>query len=80
MRKLLGWDRYDSVEALNIINDLYLKLRIFQNLFQPSMRLDSKIRKGSRRKGAVLEKAPLTARRSRPVLEHPASHGSLAEK
>lgn len=48
VRKLLGWDRYDTLEALKIINDLYQKLRIFQNLFQPSMKLSCKIRKGSR--------------------------------
>lgn len=48
MRKLLGWERYDSVAALNAINHLYDRLLIFQNLFQPSMKLQSKIRKGSR--------------------------------
>jgi hypothetical protein len=48
VRKLLGWDRYDTVEALNAINRLYEELRIFQNLFQPSMKLSTKIRKGSR--------------------------------
>lgn len=48
VRKLLGWDRYDTVEALQAINRLYEELRIFQNLFQPSMKLKTKIRKGSR--------------------------------
>jgi len=48
VRKLLGWDRYDTLEALNAINRLYQQLRIFQNLFQPSMKLTRKIRKGSR--------------------------------
>ena len=48
VRKLLGWDRYDSVEALKMSNQLYEQLRIFQNLFQPSMKLNTKIRKGSR--------------------------------
>jgi hypothetical protein len=48
VRKLLGWDRYDTVEALQAINPLYEELRIFQNLFQPSMKLSSKTRKGSR--------------------------------
>src|SRR5207237_1812200 len=47
VRKLLGWDRYDSVEALKMINQLYERLRIFQNLFQPSMKLNTKIHKGS---------------------------------
>lgn len=48
VRKLLGWDRYDTLEALKAINDLYEQLRIFQNLFQPSMKLNAKTRKGSR--------------------------------
>jgi hypothetical protein len=48
VRKLLGWDRYDSAQALEATNRLYEELRIFQNLFQPSMKLRSKIRKGSR--------------------------------
>lgn len=48
VRKLLGWDRYDTLEALNAINALYDDLRIFQNLFQPSMKLLTKVRKGSR--------------------------------
>src|SRR5262249_28409451 len=39
VRKLLGWDRYDGLEALMLINRLYEQLRIFQNLFQPSMKL-----------------------------------------
>jgi hypothetical protein len=48
VRKLLGWDRYDTLAALKAINELYRQLRIFQNLFQPSMKLNRKIRKGSR--------------------------------
>jgi hypothetical protein len=48
VRKLLGWDRYDTLQALTIINQLYEQLRIFQNLFQPSMKLNTNIRKGSR--------------------------------
>jgi hypothetical protein len=47
VRKLLGWDRYDTLQALTMINQLYERLRIFQNLFQPSMKLNTKIRKGS---------------------------------
>jgi hypothetical protein len=48
VRKLLGWERYDTWQALKIINQLYEQLRIFQNLFQPSMKLSRKVRKGSR--------------------------------
>ena len=48
VRKLVGWDRYDTVNALQALNALYADLRIFQNLFQPSMKLVTKVRKGSR--------------------------------
>ena len=48
VRKLVGWDRYDTVEALQALNALYADLRLFQKLFQPSMKLVMKVRKGSR--------------------------------
>ena len=36
MRKLLGWDRYDSPEAVEAINDLYRhELRLWLNLYLP---------------------------------------------
>jgi len=49
VRKLLGWDRYDSAQALDAINDLYRnELRLMTNLFQPTVKLQSKQRVGSR--------------------------------
>jgi hypothetical protein len=48
VRKLVGWDRYDSAAALAALNALYAELRLFQNLFQPSMKLVRKVRQGSR--------------------------------
>jgi hypothetical protein len=51
VRKLMGWDRYDSEEALAAMNDLYTQeLRLYMNLFQPSVKLVKTIRKGSRLK------------------------------
>jgi hypothetical protein len=50
VRKLIGWDRYDSPQALAAMNDLYShELRLYMNLFQPSVKLIQTIRKGSRR-------------------------------
>jgi len=50
VRKLIGWDRYDSPQALAAMNDLYShELRLYMNLFQPSVKLVEVIRKGSRR-------------------------------
>jgi len=49
VRKLLGYVRYDSPAALAAINDLYAhELRLFQNLFLPSVKLVRKERVGAR--------------------------------
>jgi len=49
VRRILGYVRYDSEAARGAINDLYEKeLRLFQNLFLPSVKLAKKERIGSR--------------------------------
>jgi hypothetical protein len=49
VRKLLAWDRYDTHEAVTAINDLYgQELRLWLNLFLPSVKLVKKVRVGSR--------------------------------
>ena len=49
MRKLLGWDRYDSGAAIEAINDLYRQeLRWLLNLYLPSVKLVKKTRVGSK--------------------------------
>ena len=49
VRKLFGYARFDSEKAKEAINDLYKnELRLFQNVFQPSVKLLKKIRKGAR--------------------------------
>jgi hypothetical protein len=51
VRKLIGWDRYDSTTAVQLLNDLYRhELRLMMNLFQPSVKLLRKERIGSRLK------------------------------
>jgi len=51
VRKLMGWDRYDTKEAVEAMNDLYRnELRLFMNLFLPSMKLLKKQRIGSKLK------------------------------
>ena len=40
VRKIIGYSRYDSLEELNILNDLYSnELRLFKNFFQPIIKL-----------------------------------------
>lgn len=48
VRKLVGYVRYDSDEALAALNALYEDLRLFQNLWLPSVKLVKKTRVGSR--------------------------------
>lgn len=49
VRQILGYMRYDTQEAVDAMNDLYKnELRIFQNYFQPSVKLLKKIRIGSK--------------------------------
>ena len=49
VRKLLGYLRYDSQQAVLKMNELYRgDLRLFQNLFLPSVKLVAKKRVGSR--------------------------------
>lgn len=49
VRKLLGWERYDAHEAVEAMNDLYGgELRLWLNLFLPSVKLLQKVRVGSK--------------------------------
>ncbi len=49
VRRLLGYARYDSAPAREAMSDLYRnELRLFQNLFLPSVKLVKKERVGSR--------------------------------
>ena len=49
VRKLFGWGRYDTQKAVDAMNDLYTnELRLFMNLFIPSMKIEKKIRIGSK--------------------------------
>jgi len=51
VRKIFGYVRYDTEQALQAMNDLYrYELCWFQNLFQPSVKLVKKIRIGSKTK------------------------------
>lgn len=49
VRKLVGWQRYDSRRALEAMNALYAHdLRVMMNWFQPCVKLQRKERVGSR--------------------------------
>ena len=59
VRRVLGYERYDSPAAFDAIQDLYRhELPLFQNLFLPSLKLLRKVRIGSRLQRVYT--APLT--------------------
>jgi hypothetical protein len=49
VRRVIGYARFDTTQALAALNALYRQdLRLFQNLFLPSVKLVRKVRVGSR--------------------------------
>ncbi len=51
VRKVLGYDRFDTRLQLTLINDLYdNELRLYLNFFQPAMKLEKKVRVGAKYK------------------------------
>jgi len=48
IRKFIGYDRFEGIQPCQILSALYEQLRLYVNFFQPSAKLISKTRKGSR--------------------------------
>ncbi len=48
VRRMVGYDRYNSKAAYECLDRLYYSLRLYVNFFQPTMKLWSKTRHGSR--------------------------------
>ena len=49
VRKVVGYHRYDTQTQVNLLNDLYRhELRLYENFFQPVMKLIAKRREGGR--------------------------------
>src|SRR5229473_5676289 len=48
VRRAVGYDRYDTPQQLRLLNQLYSRLRLYTNYFQPVMKLEEKIRVGSK--------------------------------
>lgn len=48
VRRAVGYARYDTEAQLNLLNELYATLRLYTNFFQPTMKLQSKERVGSK--------------------------------
>lgn len=51
VRELFGWDRLEKKELIAVMNDIYkYEWSMLQNLFYPSMKLESKLRVGAKYK------------------------------
>ena len=48
VRRLVGYDRYNSRAALEVLNRVYELLRLYVNFFQPVMKLVAKSRQGAK--------------------------------
>lgn len=48
IRRVLGYARYDTQSQLNIINRILVLYRLYVNFFQPVVRLQEKVRTGSK--------------------------------
>ena len=48
VRRLVGYDRYEGIEAWRALANLYALIRLYVNYFQPSLKLVSKKRDGAK--------------------------------
>jgi hypothetical protein len=48
VRRLVGYDRFEGVDAQQALTELYANVRLYVNFFQPSLKLLSKSRDGSK--------------------------------
>ena len=70
VRKRMGYVRYDSAAALTAMNAVYADLRLLQNLFLPSVKLQRKERRGAKlRRTYDVPQTPLDRVRACPQAE-----------
>jgi hypothetical protein len=48
VRRWVGYNRYDTAQQLRLLNQLYSRLRLYTNYFLPVMKLEERIRVGSK--------------------------------
>jgi len=48
VRKMVGYQRFDTTSEMMVLRDLYAQLRLYKNFFQPTMKLQSKERVGGK--------------------------------
>ncbi|WP_186472299.1 hypothetical protein [Synechococcus sp. BMK-MC-1] len=63
VRRVVGYQRLEGLEAAQVMSELYGALRLFTNLFQPSFKLKTSERQGARIKRQHHPPLPGTAGR-----------------
>lgn len=48
IRKLIGYDRYEGQDVVDLLNQIYDRLRLFTNFFSPQQKLIEKMRDGAK--------------------------------
>jgi hypothetical protein len=76
VRRMVGYDRYEGSAACEKLGELYGVLRLYQNYFQPSMKLVSKKREGAK----VSKKYELAQTPYQRLLKHEAVSEEEKEK
>lgn len=76
VRRAVGYLRYDTLEELAVLKELYRHLRLYTNFFQPVMKLKEKTRIGSR----VIKKYDKPKTPYRRVLESKHIDGTIKRK
>ena len=75
VRQVVGYARYDSPEALILLNIIYEDLRLFVNFFQPVMKLESKTGAWSKvRKKYYVVRTPYQRVLASSVVDQAANH------
>ena len=76
IRRLVGYRRYEGVEAAKLLAELYAQARLFVNVFQPSFKLAAKERDGAR----VTKHYHPPATPCRRLMAHPATSNETKER
>ena len=77
VRKYIGFNRYDCLEVVDILNELYMVLGLYVNFFQPIMKVENKLYQpnGKCRRRYGEAKTPY-----RRMLEHPDTPEAVKER
>ena len=76
VRKLIGYDRYEGIEAVNLLNEIYSRLRLFTNFFSPQQKLVEKTRHGAK----IIKKYDTAKTPYQRIMENPEIDPAIKKK